>query len=372
MREYAIGLQHFGAGSVVNYAGDSTPSNAGQYDVVNNTAVSTGTLAAEMKTFYDKELLAFAGANLVHDQFGQKRPIPRHGGKVIEFRKFSKLPKATTAITEGVTPSGNKLNVSAITAQVSQYGDYIEQTDMLELTAIDNTIVEATKALAQQAGLTLDTITRNELVGGTNVMYCPSVSGSTVTPVASRTAITENCHLRVKDVFKAAAELKAVNAPTIDGSYAAIIHPYVAYDLMQEAGNEWVSINEYANPENILKGEIGRLGGVRFVESTEAKIFGPAVISDGKSRLTVASNASSSATSVVVNGVLTAASGVSIPCYINGVDHMADVRRALGKASPQKGLPSFRGRSFFHLERSISWTTIKSPPRSRKPLLWRL
>ena len=240
-------------------------------DVVNGTT-SEG-LSAEMKTFYDKTLIELASPYLVHDQFGQKRDIPENGGKIIEFRKFSSLPKALTPLTEGVTPTGNKLNVSTITATVEQYGDYVEQTDLLELTSIDNTIVEATKQLASQAGLTMDTVVRNELNGGYNVMYCPSVENGTETVVTSRSAITNKCLLRVKDVFKAAAELKAMNAPKIDGYYVAIIHPYVAYDLMQEAGNQWMEVQKYATPENMLKGEIGCLGGIRFVESTEAKIF---------------------------------------------------------------------------------------------------
>jgi N4-gp56 family major capsid protein len=209
----------------------------------------------------------------VHDQFGQKRDIPKNGGKIIEFRKFSSLPKALTPLTEGVTPSGNKLNVSTVSATVEQYGDYIEQTDLLELTAVDNTIVEATKQLASQAGLTMDTIVRNELVGGTNVMYCPKVKDGVETAVTLRSDIDSTSLLRVKDVFKAAAELKAMNAPKIDGYYVGIIHPYVAYDLMQEAGNQWLEVQKYTTPENMLNGEIGCLGGVRFVESTEAKIW---------------------------------------------------------------------------------------------------
>ena len=94
-----------------------------------------GALSVEMKTFYDKTLIHLAGAKLVHDQFGQKRPIPQNGGKVIEFRKFAPLAKATTPLTEGVTPSGKNLEVSTVTATVSQYGDFVTQTDMLELTA---------------------------------------------------------------------------------------------------------------------------------------------------------------------------------------------------------------------------------------------
>lgn len=130
-----------------------------------STANSDGNhLTPEMKTFYDMTLLDEAGPALVHDQFGQKRPIPKNGGKTIEFRKFSPLAKATTAITEGVTPDGGKLDVTAVTATVAQYGYYIVQSDVLELTALDNTILEATKLLGRQAGRTLDTITRDVLV----------------------------------------------------------------------------------------------------------------------------------------------------------------------------------------------------------------
>ncbi|MBQ6022580.1 MAG: N4-gp56 family major capsid protein [Clostridia bacterium] len=305
-----LNLTLFSAGDVMNTTGGTVEAGV----VTNENALSP-----EMKTFYDKTLITLAGANLVHEQFGQRRPIPRNGGKTVEFRRFSKLPKALTAITEGVTPAGNKLNVSAVSCTVDQYGDYIEQTDMLELTAVDNTIVEATRELASQAGLTLDTVVRNELIGGTNVMYAPKVSGGTETEITLRADITADCRLRVKDVFKAAAELKAVNAPKIGGSYVAIIHPYVAYDLMQEAGEQWIGIQKYADPEKILKGEIGTLAGVRFVESTEAKIFAPAEINNGLGRLTVAADVSAG-TSVTVEETLTDASYTTpVPVYVNGV-----------------------------------------------------
>ncbi|MBQ9507530.1 MAG: N4-gp56 family major capsid protein [Clostridia bacterium] len=305
-----LNLTLFSAGDVMNTTGGTVEAGV----VTNENALSP-----EMKTFYDKTLITLAGANLVHEQFGQRRPIPRNGGKTVEFRRFSKLPKALTAITEGVTPAGNKLNVSAVSCTVDQYGDYIEQTDMLELTAVDNTIVEATRELASQAGLTLDTVVRNELIGGTNVMYAPKVSGGTETEITLRADITADCRLRVKDVFKAAAELKAVNAPKIGCSYVAIIHPYVAYDLMQEAGEQWIGIQKYADPEKILKGEIGTLAGVRFVESTEAKIFAPAEINNGLGRLTVAADVSAG-TSVTVEETLTDASYTTpVPVYVNGV-----------------------------------------------------
>lgn len=294
---YKLNLQMFGAGTLINKT---------------TSADSGNSLAAEMKTFYDKTLITLASPHLVHDQFGQKRDIPKNGGKTIEFRQFSALPKATTAITEGVTPTGNKLNVSNVTATVLQYGDYIEQTDLLELTAIDNTIVEATRQLATQAGLTIDTIVRNEIIGGSSVQYCPTLSGGTYSAVSARYALDATAKLRVQDVFKAAATLKANNAPKIDGYYVAIIHPYVAYDLMQEAGTQWVEVQKYASPENMLKGEIGCLGGIRFVESTEAKIFKSANLIAAADKLTVAATLSAEGKTVTVDETISAAEATAL------------------------------------------------------------
>jgi N4-gp56 family major capsid protein len=239
---------------------------------LNTQTTLTESLSPEMKTFYDKALLREAEANLVHGQFGQKRPIPKNGGKTIEFRKFDSLPKALTPLTEGVTPNGNKLSVTAITATVKQYGDYIVQSDVLELTSIDNTIVEATRILGNQAGLTLDTIDREELNSASNVVYAPKVAADgTKTEVKSRANLDKTATLTVDLVKKCATILKSVNAPKIDGCYVAIIHPLCAYDLM--ADPKWMEVEKYASPNNMLVGEIGKIGGVRFVESTEAKIF---------------------------------------------------------------------------------------------------
>lgn len=92
----------------------------------------TATLSVEMKTFYDTALIRLAKPKLLHDQFGKKQKIPKNRGKKIEWRTFTSLPKATTPITEGVTPDGSKIDASAIEATVSQYGDYIEYSDMLQ------------------------------------------------------------------------------------------------------------------------------------------------------------------------------------------------------------------------------------------------
>ena len=234
-----------------------------------NTNVTTDPgLSAENKTYYDRTLIEEASPNLIHDQFGQKRPIPKGSGKKVEFRKYASLPKATNPLTEGVTPDGKKLTVTTVEAEVSQYGDYVALSDILDLTAIDRNALEATKAIGRQAGLTLDTITRNVLQSGTNVFYCPKADG---TVVDDRTELDDTCRLTVKDVKRVAALLKAVNAPKINGDYVAIIHPHVAYDLMND--DKWEEMHKYCAPEELYEGEIGRIAGVRFVETSEAAIY---------------------------------------------------------------------------------------------------
>lgn len=228
-------------------------------------------LTAEMKTFYSDYLIDVATTNLVHDQFGQKKPIPKNGGKTIEFRKYSPLTKATTPITEGVTPEGNSLTVSTITATVAQYGDWIGLSDVLILTAIDNNIVEATKLLGDQAGRTLDTVTREVLNGGTNVMYAPIVTPTGTKEVSSRASLTKDSKLTVDVVMRAATKLRTMHAAPIDGSFVAIVHPNVAYDLKSDP--RWIEAHKYAATDNLFNGEIGKIDNVRFVESTEAKIF---------------------------------------------------------------------------------------------------
>lgn len=234
----------------------------------NTQTTGTSTLSHEMKTYYSDYLIDNAVPKLVHDQFGQKHPIPKNGGKNIEFRKYSPLPKLTTALTEGVTPDGQSLTVSVVEATVAQYGGYVTISDMLELTAIDNNMVQATKLLGNQAGATLDTITREVLNGGSNVIYSGGVAGRTALVGG---ASTGNCYLTVQDVKKAVRTLKEQNAEKIGDSFVGIIHPDVAFDLTNDP--EWKDVRTYCDPKDWYEGEIGKIAGVRFVETTEAKIW---------------------------------------------------------------------------------------------------
>ena len=264
-----------------------------------NTNVTTDSgLTDGNKTYYSDHLIDLAEPELIHDQFADKYPIPKRGGKNIEFRKYDPLPTQMTALTEGVTPDGQKLEMSTLTATVAQYGGYVELSDILDLTHIDPIVVQATEQIASQAGRTLDTVTREILAAGTNVMYAPNGE----TAVTSRSAITNACKVTPQVIRKAVMTLKRQNTPKIDGSYVAIIHPDVAYDLMSDP--EWIDIHKYEASVNIFNGEIGKLAGVRFIENTEAKIFPEAGASDTNVYATIVLGAHAYATTDIAGGGL--------------------------------------------------------------------
>ena len=256
-----------------------------------NITTQTGTgqdLSVEMKTFYDNALIENAKAKLIHDQFAQTRDIPKNNGKIIEFRRYAPFAKALTALTEGTTPAGQKLSVSNLTATVKQYGGYIELADMLIMTAFDDNIAAATKGMAQQAGDTLDTITREVINAGTNVQYANAQVAARYLLVGGDATAANNHYLSVDGVRRAVRTLKVGKAQAIaGGNYVAIIHSDTAYDIMGDTG--WVNASLYAGSDQIFQGEIGRIHGARFVETTEAKVFNAPNLSATRN-LTCASN----------------------------------------------------------------------------------
>ncbi len=278
MREnFEMDLRLFDAGANVNttegYA-DNTTGSVTPYTEFEG-------LSDEMKTYYSAYLIDNAEPKLIHDQFAQKMPIPAHGGKTIQFRKYDPLPKLNESLVEGVTPTGQSLNMSMVEATVRQYGGYVELSDLLILSAVDNNLVMVTKLLGAQAGRTLDAITREVLCGGTNVQYAAGEVSARHLLVGGKEK--GNHYLSVDAIKRAVRFLKNQNAEKINGAYACIIHPDCAYDLMNDLN--WKYPYQYANTTQLYEGEIGMLEGVRFVESPEAKVFYASEFAPGVPRL---------------------------------------------------------------------------------------
>ena len=251
-----------------------------------NTNKSTDSaLSIEMKEYYAKHLIDYAQPKLIHDQWATEEDLPKNGGKVVEFRGFKPLAKALTPLSEGVTPDGLKMEAFKINATVAQYGSFVALSDILLATTLDPMLLKANKELARQAGKTLDTVSREKLNAGTSVQYADNSVGARYLLTGGESS--GNHYLSPSMINRASVTLKGVDAPTVEGEdYAGIVHPHVAGDLREDSA--WIEWNKYTTPEAMFKGEIGRIHGVRFVETTEAKVFYAADLGTTRN-LTVAS-----------------------------------------------------------------------------------
>ena len=268
------------SGDLVNATGNYVNAYTG----VTTAFSGTNTLTPTMKTYYDTELLENARSVLIFDQFGRKQALPANHGRTVEWRKWNTLPNAST-LTEGVIPTGEKLGMTYMTVNLDQYGMFVAITDLLDLHAIDNVLLGATEELGASSGETMDILVRNVLQGGTNVMYADTVAanGTKTTPGGYTDMAANNNKLTPDMVNKAATWLKKCKAPTINGKYVAIVHPSVTYDL--RSSDEWIEAHKYAATTEIFNGEIGELHGVRFIETTNAKITEQTVSGSAKTKV---------------------------------------------------------------------------------------
>lgn len=231
-------------------------------------------IAPEIKEYYVKELLKDFKPNLVHLQFGDKKPVPRGNGKTIEWRKVVPVAKNTTPLTEGVTPEAVEMAFSTIKAELNQFGMWTDYTDVLKFASIDPVVSEYNEALSAAGSLTMDSVCRDVLCTTTNVMYCSKkAADGTETAVTDYSDMDSTCVLTLKEVFKAVNILKRKNAKKIGESFVCIAHPDVITALMvANMENGWIDVQKYSNTTKIYEGEVGKIAGCRFVETSEAKI----------------------------------------------------------------------------------------------------
>ena len=239
---------------------------------------SRAVISRENTEFYDRTLLYRAVAYFVHTKFAQVRDIPRNGGtNTIKFRRYGNLSAATTPLSEGVTPSGSQLSVTDITATVQQYGDYITVTDVIDYESKDPVLIEAAEILGDQAGDTIDQLTRDVLAAGTVVTYVGQSDRVSITSSNKITATEVRKAVRTLKNAKARRVTRMINSSTgiatepVSAAYIGLVHPDTTFDLQAETG--FVPVEKYASTMNVMENEVGKLNDVRFIESTNCKVF---------------------------------------------------------------------------------------------------
>ena len=223
------------------------------------TTQTYGNLTAEQKTFYDRTLLSRLLPNLTFLKYGQKRPMPKNEGDTINFRRFNSLDVPAASLTEGVTPDGDNLSITAVTATVAQEGNWVRLSDKISMVGIDPVLTESAALMGENAAKTLETRCADVIFKGTPQQ---SAGGA-----ASAAAIAAGKVVNSEEIKKAVRTLRNNNAEPLEGGYyIGFCDPSVAYDLQNDS--LWQDISKYNGAENIMKGEIGRIHGVRFILTT--------------------------------------------------------------------------------------------------------
>ena len=263
-------------------------------------------LAALIVTYYEKIGLERLLPKLRFYQFADKKPLPPSSGKTIQWYRFRTQTAVTSNMTELTVPTQVYLSADTISATLVQRGAYARISDMIIMTAIDPILQDAATLMGEKAARTVDTFIRDNLgfmvadhaarssmtanriaqmaaTGATARLW--TVDGSQVTGdgfplLQNNTRVAQSglvaalttSSLTVKNCQHAAMYLRNRDVdPMDDGLYVGIIHPIAAYDIMSSSG--WKGWQKYSSPELMYKGEIGQVGGIRFVESSDAPAY---------------------------------------------------------------------------------------------------
>lgn len=236
---------------------------------------TTTTAQAIKNRYYDELFLRLADKKLVHKQLGQlNRKVPQgeggYGSQVLYWTKWVNFPLISSGTGEGVPTSALTFSALNVTGSTAQYDNAVSISDIMAYASFGDVMKAAIERLAYNAGLSIDTIVRN-------VLYTAGTQQS-ASAVAYWSAVPAGANLIVSEIRKACRTLRRNDAfEQDDGNWVAVAHPDSLYDVMGDSTTGgWIDANKYtdANAGKLLEGEVGKLYGIRFLQSTNAATRG--------------------------------------------------------------------------------------------------
>ena len=229
-----------------------------------NYSYDSGIAPTLLESYLMRKALENVEPNLGYLADAEKIAQPKNNGKFVTFFRYSELPAVTQPLYEGVTPDGQKLEETAFSVTTHQYGRHMEYTDELDLWHVDSKSKAMSERLNRQARLSIDTVGRDQIMAGLNVMYPGTVT--------SRAALTKSNILTYAIIKKVVRNLKKKGAqPFSDGFFHAKIDHDTYYDLTQD--QHWNDVSTYQSDERVQKYELGNIYKVKFFEVDNGKIF---------------------------------------------------------------------------------------------------
>lgn len=234
---------------------------------------SYGDISPRTAAYAEKELLKRGLPFLVLEKFGQAKTLPEASSKVIKFRRYSALPTVPTALTEGVTPTGQQLAVTDITATLAQYGDKVTISDVIMDTHEDPVLNEAVTLIGEQAAQMIEKMRFGVLKAGTNVLYANGAArnavNTAITVSLQRRAVRALKRQNARFITSVVRSTPSYGTESVAPGFVGLIHPDLESDVRSLVG--FVPAEKYGSMTP-WENELGKCEDCRYVSST---IFEP-------------------------------------------------------------------------------------------------
>lgn len=230
---------------------------------------SYGDISPRTAAYAEKELLKRAAPYLVLEKFGQAKSMPDQSSKVMKFRRYNALSNTPTALSEGVTPTGQPLTTTDVTATLTQYGGLITISDVIMDTHEDPVLNESVGLLGEQAAQMIEKMRFGVLKAGTNVLYSNGSARNAVNTVLTlalqRQATRTLKRQDARQITKIVRSTPAFGTENVAPSFIGLVHPDLEGDIRGLTGftpaEKYGSITPYDN-------ELGKVEDVRYLSST--------------------------------------------------------------------------------------------------------
>lgn len=255
-------------------------------------AVNYGDITPRTAAYAAKDLLKRGIPFLVIEKFGQSQSLPGNSTKVMKFRRYNALDNTPTALTEGVTPASQALNVTDVTATLVQYGGLVTISDIIMDTHEDATLNEATNLLGEQAAQLIEKMRYGVIKAGVNVAYANGAArasvNTTITLSLQRRAVRALKRQNGRPHTKVVRSTPAYGTEAIAPGFIGLTHPDMESDIRNMVGftpaEKYGTITPWEN-------ELGKVEDVRYLTST---VFEP-WLDGGGAKGTMLSSAGTSA-----------------------------------------------------------------------------
>jgi N4-gp56 family major capsid protein len=264
--------------AAVGYDATSGFNNTG---IGNASAVTTGTsmMGPAIQTIWSKEILFQSMPVLRFEQFAVKKTeLGVMPGLVVNFMRYNNLPIPAGPLVEGIRMRTNAITANQYSITVQEQGFGVAVSELLLNASFDDVMASSSRLLGRNMALYMDTQARQTLQRASSVVfgrqkpttittgygvYEPGTAAANVAAVTGGTDYFLHPHT-VKDAVEV---LASKNIPRLGETYVAFIHPHQSRRLRDTP--EWIEVTKYAAPGNFMLGEIGRIGDVVFIETTQ-------------------------------------------------------------------------------------------------------